>query len=1089
MAKESVGELYLSLGIDLSKLESDYLKADETVSQNMRRLQNEIKNTKLQIKVDTGNVNLSEADKLLKLQQNINTQIDLQREKVELATAAWRAEVQATNEESAAAMKLQQNMMREQISLQGMQSKQREADLALLARQRAGNVATTTESGLSSQLANSAGLIETMIGTSFISPIIAAMKGNGWISDVSDAMKKKWQESYQKAPINPLNGLEEKDKKLYDMYARYNALQEEAKKQPGQRFSQKNAFEQMRLDDAQKASLAELVAQEKVYAQYHSEVTAELQKQNSILSVMSKIPVNLGRMIGAGAGEKYADAVYAQKMAEAKRGVLDFFGARHGKNEQQRYEVWGGEPENEELLFSGVEEQAAWMKQYIKSKKMASVPQFFRPEYSLAMSAYDKMSGIMPSIDLSGVKEKLTSQLSVLSRELKQSQIFSIVPEIKMPDSRLLDVFRGKISEVGEYLSNGPLKTGSEVAGKAVDYLMTVLGRGARLTGVAVVMAGIGEAIVKLAHPAIEAGEAIYRLQQHMHASTADAVGFNNLFKISGGSAESTLTSLMRLDKSIRTAGSGGNEATRALAAFGVRLQSDSGVLLPYNQQLEKLAQGYQKAKAAGLEEEYATATLGVRGREMISILEDYTELQEKASQIKGTGMINPEMAHELEHESNLLSAEWGQLGTAFSAALQPAAAEILPSLIALLQESVTLISDHKEAVFAVSTALGKLISMGIDFLTGCIKLLNGVCNLIGLCADGIMRITASLEGFDNSAVDSFYEKLKKIVHLTGEAKSINPIDEDAQQNALAVMNASNANKNDGNRYVTDSQGNSYNLGPKPEEEKTSSSRSAASEESRAAQEAQRQEAEAYNAWVQSHNRGVQMIDQANQIMFHNEHQYMHTAQGDYENAVYDVKLWEWQTQQTAKSAEEAAAVHQLAAAKMAQAYQAVADKIKSLNDSLKDKIFKLTHDDYENKMYDLNKEVAEMRRQGANEGLIRDYYSASVSKMNKEYDEQYRKENGYTDRYGVTYMPFTNAAHAAYGGHDGYWVDNNNRNNNDSAQKQPQTQQQVNVTVNVNDAWMDNDSNISKVTDKVAEKVSRQIQSVVNNRQAAYGR
>ena len=917
MAKESVAELYLSLGIDLSKLESDYLKADETVSQNMRRLQNEIRNTKLEMKVDMTDINLSEAERLEKAQQNINHQIDLQRQKVELATKAWQAEVEATNAESAAAQKLQQNMLREQLSLNNMQGQ----------RQQYSTAQANPAKGIEAELAKLQGntmLIDAMLGTqmaSYLSAITARI----------DLLKK---------------------------------------------------------------------IDEKVNSSMKNSVSGD----RGIMSQLGTIGKNMPLL------------------------TADFI-----------------------LGDGGVGK--------IKSELST-------------LSAYVTGS-------FSGLGEKIRTAMApareataLAFKELSTTQIFRpiTIPPIKFDNADII----GKISSVTESFAG----------------LETVLSTFGRAGIVAAAFTAIGEAIVKMAHPAIAAGESIYRLQQHMHASTADAVAFNNIFKISGGSAESTLTSLMRLDKSIRTAGSGGNEATRALAAFGVSLQNDNGVLLPYNQQLEKLAQGYQRAKAAGLEEEYVTATLGVRGREMISVLEDYTELQDKASQIKGTGMINPEMAHELEHESNLLSAEWGQLGTAFSAALQPAAAEILPSLIALLQESVTLISDHKEAVFAVSTTLGKLISLGIDFLTGCIKLLNGVCNLIGLCADGIMRITASLEGFDNSAVDSFYEKLKKIVHLTGSAKGFNPIDEDAQSNALDVMNASNANKQDGNRYMTDSQGNSYNLGPKPDEEKTSSSRSSsASEESRAAQEAQRQEAEAYNNWVQSHNRGVQMIDQANQILFHNEHQYMHTAQGDYENAVYDVKLWEWQTQQTAKSAEEAAAVHQLAAAKMAQAYQAVADKIKSLNESLQDKIFKLTHDDYDNKMYDLKKDIAEMRRQGADEGLINDYYNASVSKYNKDYRDQYRKDHGYSDNSGNTYMPFTNASHATYG-HDGYWADNSRRSNADYSQpKTQQVSQPVNVTVNVNGAWMDNDSNISKVTDKVAEKVSRQIQSVIGNRKAAYGR
>ena len=250
-------------------------------------------------------------------------------------------------------------------------------------------------------------------------------------------------------------------------------------------------------------------------------------------------------------------------------------------------------------------------------------------------------------------------------------------------------------------------------------------------------------------------------------------------------------------------------------------------------------------------------------------------------------------MAHELEHESNLLSAEWSQLGIAFSAALQPAASEILPELIDLLKSSVALIADHKDAIFAVSMVLGKLIGIAIDFLSGCIKLLNGVCSLIALIADGILRITASLEGFDSPAVDAFYEKLKKIVEMTGNAKGFNPIDMDAQKNAMAMMNGGGAGgggASDGNRIMTDSHGNRYNLGPDPNKQDAEDARG----ESKAVQaqrEEQRKAMEEYNRMVESHNRAARMMDQTDQILYHNQHQYLHTAQGDYEDAIYDIKL------------------------------------------------------------------------------------------------------------------------------------------------------------------------------------------------------
>lgn len=130
----------------------------------MKRLQNEIKNTKLQLQVDASNINLSAADKVLATQQAINHQIDLQTEKVKLATAAWRQEVETTDAQSAAAQRLQSNMLREQLNLNKLQQQRVDSKKTGVAKQSEKSIENRLREKLGG-IQENAGLIDAMFGT------------------------------------------------------------------------------------------------------------------------------------------------------------------------------------------------------------------------------------------------------------------------------------------------------------------------------------------------------------------------------------------------------------------------------------------------------------------------------------------------------------------------------------------------------------------------------------------------------------------------------------------------------------------------------------------------------------------------------------------------------------------------------------------------------------------------------------------------------------------------------------------------------------------------------------------------------------
>ena len=80
--------------------------------------------------------------------------------------------------------------------------------------------------------------------------------------------------------------------------------------------------------------------------------------------------------------------------------------------------------------------------------------------------------------------------------------------------------------------------------------------------------------------------------------------------QVAGFQVETFTGIMVRLNKQVITAGDKGNEVTNTLKQFGVSLTDASGNLLPMNEELEKLAEGYKKAAESGQQEVYITQVL-----------------------------------------------------------------------------------------------------------------------------------------------------------------------------------------------------------------------------------------------------------------------------------------------------------------------------------------------------------------------------------------------------------------------------------------------------------------------------------------------
>ncbi|WP_071142104.1 hypothetical protein [Acidaminococcus timonensis] len=218
----------------------------------------------------------------------------------------------------------------------------------------------------------------------------------------------------------------------------------------------------------------------------------------------------------------------------------------------------------------------------------------------------------------------------------------------------------------------------------------------------AAALAGAGFGFTQLISGAVEAGSRIHDLTEAMGISAAEASMFSRTVAIAGGDIQTASTALMKLDKTLTGGGTAAEKAQIMLQAVGVSLQDSNGKLLPVNQQLEALAEGYQKAAKAGYQQEFIMNTLGAKGLALAGTLREYAEAKEQANKISGIG-LDPEEMDRLSKELTTLKMQASSIGLATGAALAPIVEAYLPYLMTGLSNTAKFLAANKEEIVDIT--------------------------------------------------------------------------------------------------------------------------------------------------------------------------------------------------------------------------------------------------------------------------------------------------------------------------------------------------------------------------------------------------
>ncbi len=250
-----------------------------------------------------------------------------------------------------------------------------------------------------------------------------------------------------------------------------------------------------------------------------------------------------------------------------------------------------------------------------------------------------------------------------------------------------------------------PLDTMQGALTSTTSKVESLIGSFTKFAGVA---AG-GFGLTSLISGAVAAGESTYQLSQRMGVTAAQAGEFKRILSLTGGDADAASKAIMKLDKTLAGGGSAAQKTQQIFDALGISLKDQQGHLLPLNQQMEQLAEGYKKAEKAGYGQEFIMNTLGAKGLSLTQTLREYAEAKEKAAQVKSSGMIDPQQMHELDQEMKLVNMQFGQLKVAGGAALAPLAKEFMPVTLEGLSEAAVFIKNNSTQIKTLTTDLVKL--------------------------------------------------------------------------------------------------------------------------------------------------------------------------------------------------------------------------------------------------------------------------------------------------------------------------------------------------------------------------------------------
>lgn len=620
----------------------------------------------------------------------------------------------------------------------------------------------------------------------------------------------------------------------------------------------------------------------------------------------------------------------------------------------------------------------------------------------------------------------------------------------KNPLLSIYDNFKGDIlGKLGDL--GGGFESLGKVAGLAdgaITKVLTTIGRipapaGAAIAALVAIPTAVKaaeDAILSIAEPAITAGDVFYVASRGAQMTIKDFEELSTICKVTGIELGEVTNVMKRLDMQLVKSADG--KVAETLKKYGVEVRNVNGELKNALDMSIALAEGLGKAQAEGKGKDFIAATLGKGASgDIVTYLEDLSDNIKAAKEIVRNGLFDPVRAHNIQGEINKMNTQAEQLGSAFSSAFYPVVEILVPKLRERMGDLTQVIQDNANGIKNIGYAVAKVVGHVGDLTTKIIEL-----GTTGLAAIG------NTYAAETDAQIKKYREMAKIrtetEFLQKELLKESPVMRESLKNNSAYLakirdewkkakqfreeteaELRHANTKELKRHEKDIQ-----KAAKETEESLEKTKNYLNEISKIKIDLQFGRGESYNKslaqldlWYQKELEQVEksekakvQLDELNKLKREElernfnekikkytqdtaDMQYAATHSA-YEKEIYDISKWKQKAlaelgefndaiKDKNKYLQESATITAQALSKEAQAYEKEMDRIRGKTQTLAEKIFEKTHSKQEIDIMRVQKEYAEMLKEGIyNPADLEFYRDVSIGDILANKDRDYRR-------------------------------------------------------------------------------------------------
>lgn len=330
------------------------------------------------------------------------------------------------------------------------------------------------------------------------------------------------------------------------------------------------------------------------------------------------------------------------------------------------------------------------------------------------------------------LREKIA--VGQLQQQLKELANQKVAPA---PTNSLLSGYNsikgdvaGKLNELAAAWNK--VQTASQSADGAITAALEVIGKipapvakaAAVLVGLPLIIKGIESSLLDMAKPAIAAGDSFYVMSRGLQLTIPEMAKLSTIAKVTGIDINEVSSSIRRFSAQITKGGEKSSLIVQTMKRYGAELYDVNGKLKNAIDLSEELGKALKAAEAEGNGAAFRDIVGGkFWSGDFVTYLEDFADNVESAKDIVKNGLANPTWAHAIQGEINKLNTQTAQLGGAFSSALMPVAAEIVPEMTKQFGKLTEIIAANKENIKLLGEAMALPVRILNEFIDGMITL------------------------------------------------------------------------------------------------------------------------------------------------------------------------------------------------------------------------------------------------------------------------------------------------------------------------------------------------------------------------------